>query len=88
MLEKWERTSGAEFEAEKTSFIYLIRSKEAGKDITTPLRFRGKEVLPQKRLRFLVCWCSCALESKVQGSMPTERKLLVISNASKIPVGE
>ena len=30
MLEKWERTSGAQFVAAKTSFIHLTRYKAAG----------------------------------------------------------
>jgi hypothetical protein len=39
ILEKWERTSGARFEAAKTSFIHLTRYRAAGRDSTTPLRF-------------------------------------------------
>jgi hypothetical protein len=41
MLEKWERTGGAQFEAAKTSFIHLTRYKAAGRDSITPLQFKG-----------------------------------------------
>jgi hypothetical protein len=53
MLEKWERTSGAKFEAEKTSFIHLTRYKEAGGDDTTPLRFKDKEISPTDKVKLL-----------------------------------
>ncbi|KAF2192826.1 hypothetical protein K469DRAFT_527981, partial [Zopfia rhizophila CBS 207.26] len=53
MLEKWDRTSGAKFEAEKTSFIYLTRYREAGRDATTPIRFKGQEIPPAEKVNIL-----------------------------------
>lgn len=57
MLERWERTSGAQFEAEKTSFIHLTRFKEDGRDdgrdANTPLQFKGKEIKPAKEAKIL-----------------------------------
>jgi hypothetical protein len=53
MLEKWERTSGAQFEATKTSFIHLTRYKAAGRDSTMPLRFKGKEIVPIDSVKIL-----------------------------------
>jgi hypothetical protein len=44
MLKKWERTSRAQFKAKKTLFIHLTRYKEAGRDTTTPLQFKGKGI--------------------------------------------
>ena len=37
ILKKWKCTSSAKFKAEKISFIYLTRYKEAGRDTTIPL---------------------------------------------------
>ncbi|KAF2263255.1 hypothetical protein CC78DRAFT_437467, partial [Lojkania enalia] len=52
-LEKWERTSGAQFEATKTSFIHLTRYKAAGRDSTIPLQFKGKEIVPKDKVKLL-----------------------------------
>ena len=49
MLERWERTSGAQFEAAKTSFIHLTRYKAAGRD---KVKILG--VTLDKELRFKV----------------------------------
>tara|TARA_R110002003_G_scaffold200_3_gene15679 strand:+ start:15483 stop:15770 length:288 start_codon:yes stop_codon:yes gene_type:complete len=51
MLERWEGTSGAEFEVAKTSFIYLTRYKDAGRDSAVPLRFKGKEIVPTDKVK-------------------------------------
>jgi hypothetical protein len=48
MLEKWERTSGAVFDAKKTSFTYLTRYKDAAKESTVALRFKDKILLENK----------------------------------------
>ncbi|KAH7111106.1 hypothetical protein B0J11DRAFT_447714, partial [Dendryphion nanum] len=53
VLERWERTSGAEFEAAKTSFIHPTRYKGAGRDSSVPLRFKGKEVPPTDMVKIL-----------------------------------
>jgi hypothetical protein len=53
MLKKWEHTSGAKFEAEKTFFIHLIRYKEASRDTNTPLRFKGEEISPTAKVKIL-----------------------------------
>ena len=53
MLEKWERTSGAQFEAAKTSFIHLTRYKIAGRDSTTPLRFKRQDIVPTNKVKLL-----------------------------------
>jgi hypothetical protein len=53
MLERWEGTSGAEFEAAKTLFIYLTRYKDAGRDSAVPLRFKGKEIVPTDKVKIL-----------------------------------
>lgn len=53
MLERWERTSGAQFEAAKTSFIHLTRYKAAGRVSTTPLRFKGNEIPPTDKVKIL-----------------------------------
>jgi len=52
-LEKWERTSGAVFDAEKTSFIHLTRYKGAVRESTTALRFKEKEILPTNEVKLL-----------------------------------
>lgn len=49
MLERWERTSGAQFEAAKISFIHLTRYKLAGRD---KVKILG--VTLSKELRFKV----------------------------------
>ena len=53
ILEKWERTSGAQFEAAKTSFIHLTRYKAAGRDSATPLQFKEKEIPPTDKVKIL-----------------------------------
>jgi hypothetical protein len=53
MLEKWERTSGAQFAAAKTSFIHLTRYKAAGRDSMTPLRFKENEIPPTDKVKIL-----------------------------------
>ena len=53
MLERWERTSGAQFEATKTSFIHLTRYKLADRDSTVPLRFKGQDVTPTDKVKIL-----------------------------------
>jgi hypothetical protein len=53
MLEKWKKTSGAQFEAAKTSFIHLTRYKAAGRDSSTPLQFKGKEIPPTDKVKIL-----------------------------------
>src|SRR5579862_3902353 len=53
MLEKWERTSGEQFEAAKTSFIHFTRYKAAGRDSAIPLRFKGKEIAPTDSVKIL-----------------------------------
>ena len=53
MLEKWERTSGAQFKAAKTSFIHLTRYKAAGRDSTTPLQFKRNEIPPTDKVKIL-----------------------------------
>ncbi|KAF9728465.1 zinc knuckle [Paraphaeosphaeria minitans] len=53
LLEKRERTSGAVFDAKKTSFIHLTRYKGAARESTTALRFKEKEILPSNEVKIL-----------------------------------
>jgi hypothetical protein len=53
MLETWERTSGAQFEVAKTSFIHLTRYKAAGRDSAAPLRFKGQDIAPTDKVKLL-----------------------------------
>ncbi|KAF2266568.1 hypothetical protein CC78DRAFT_458977, partial [Lojkania enalia] len=53
MLEKWERTSGAQFKATKTSFIHLTRYKAAGRDSIILLQFKGKEIILKGKVKLL-----------------------------------
>jgi len=53
LLEKWERTSGAVFDAKKMSFIYLTRYKGAARESTTALRFKVKEILLTNEVKIL-----------------------------------
>lgn len=53
MREKWERTSSAVFEADKTSFIHLTRYEEVSRDSDVPLRFKGNSIVPQREVKIL-----------------------------------
>jgi hypothetical protein len=53
LLEKWGRTSGAVFDAKKTSFIHLTRYKGAARESTTALRFKEKEILLTNEVKLL-----------------------------------
>jgi hypothetical protein len=52
-LEKWERTSGAQFEAAKMSFIHLTQYKGASRDSVIPLQFKQKEISPTNEVKIL-----------------------------------
>lgn len=52
-LEKWERTSGAVFDAKKTALIYLTRYKGAPRDSTMALRFKEDEIQPMDEVKLL-----------------------------------
>jgi hypothetical protein len=49
MLENWERTSGSEFEASKTSFIHLTRYTGAGRRLGRAALFQRQGYSPQRK---------------------------------------
>ena len=49
--EQWERTSGATFEATKTTIIHFTRNRN--KDCNEPLRIKGTTVVPGKTVKLL-----------------------------------
>ena len=65
ILEKWERTSRAQFEAKKMLFIYLTRYKEVGRDATTLLQFKGKGIPLTQEVKILRVILNKELQFKV-----------------------
>ena len=53
VLEKWERESGAVFEASKTAFIHFTRVKTALRDDSQPLQFKGNLIEPTTAVKIL-----------------------------------
>jgi len=49
--ERWEKTSGATFEADKTSFIHFTRRQE--NDLSTTLAMKGELIHPQEEVKVL-----------------------------------
>jgi hypothetical protein len=43
-LERWERESGAVFEASKTAFIHFTRYSDLLRDSDMPLCFKGDQI--------------------------------------------
>ena len=52
-LAKWEKESGAVFEASKTSFIHLTKYTGGSRLDNTPLRFKGESIAVQDTVKIL-----------------------------------
>jgi hypothetical protein len=52
-LEKWERKSGAVFEASKTAFIHFTRYSDLLRDSDMPLCFEGDPIQPSQSIKVL-----------------------------------
>lgn len=52
-LERWERESGAVFEASKTAFIHFTRTTGNDRDNEMPLYFKGQAITPSARVKLL-----------------------------------
>ena len=69
--ELWEKTSGAAFEAEKTSFIHFTRAKRRSSD--TPLVMKGQLVAPQEQVKILGVILDSELKHKEQIAKAAEK---------------
>lgn len=74
-LERWERQSGAVFEASKTAFIHFTRTTGKDRDNEMPLHFKAQAITPpalviimDKKLNFRADVAAAA--AKAQGSCP------------------
>ena len=52
-LERWERESGAIFEASKTAFIHFTRNLKGSRSSELPLHFKDQAIEPVKRVKLL-----------------------------------
>jgi ribonuclease HI len=52
-LERWERESGAVFEASKTAFIHFTRYSDLLRDSDMPLCFKGDQIRPSQSIKVL-----------------------------------
>lgn len=52
-LERWERESGAVFEASKTAFIHFTRYSDLLRDSDMPLCFKGDQIQPSQSIKVL-----------------------------------
>ena len=52
-LEKWEKESGAVFEASKTAFIHFTRYNDLLRDSDMPLCFKGDQIQPSQLIKVL-----------------------------------
>jgi hypothetical protein len=85
-LERWEKESGAVFEASKTAFVHFTRYNDLLRDSDMPLCFKGDQIQPSQSIKVLCVILDQGLQYKEHLAGKAEKALKAALTLERLQV--